>query len=56
MVKFTVGDQAGDESRRARAEARRAVMTIEVVQLGERKPLPYANSSAEERLAAVDHA
>ncbi|MBK7579714.1 MAG: hypothetical protein IPI67_05835 [Myxococcales bacterium] len=40
-------------ARRARAAARRAVMTVEVVQLGQRKPPPYADSTPEERLAAA---
>jgi hypothetical protein len=39
--------------RNARAAARRERMTIEVVALGERKPSPYADSSADERLAAA---
>jgi hypothetical protein len=40
-------------ARRARAEARRAVMTVEVVPLGTPKAPPYADSSADERLAAA---
>ncbi|HEX3777975.1 MAG TPA: hypothetical protein VHV51_26090 [Polyangiaceae bacterium] len=41
------------EARKARAAARKQIMTIEVVALGERKPSPYAQSTAEERLAAA---
>jgi hypothetical protein len=47
---------SGEESRaarRARAEARRANMTVEIVSLGEPKPSPYENSSPDERLAAA---
>lgn len=40
-------------ARMARAAARRATMTVEVVALGERKPSPYARSTPEERLAAA---
>lgn len=40
-------------ARRARAAARRASMTIEVVSLGQPKPSPYANSTPEERIAAA---
>ena len=40
-------------ARVARAAARRAIMTLEVVQLGQRKPSPYADSTPEERLAAA---
>lgn len=40
-------------ARKARAAARRGRMTVEVVQLGERKPSPYASSTPEERLAAA---
>ena len=47
------------EGRKARAAARKALMTVEVVALGERKPSPYAHSTPEERLAAavrlIDH-
>ena len=46
-------------ARNARAAERRTRMTIEVVPFGQRKPPPYATSSAEERLAAavrlIDH-
>ena len=41
------------EARKARAAARKALMTVEVVALGERKPSPYARSTPEERLAAA---
>jgi hypothetical protein len=40
-------------ARRARAQARRANMTVEIVPLGQPKPSPYANSSPDERLAAA---
>jgi hypothetical protein len=40
-------------ARKARAAARQAQMTVEIVALGERKPSPYADSTAEERLAAA---
>lgn len=40
-------------ARKARATARRARMTVELVAIGERKPSPYANSTPEERLAAA---
>lgn len=40
-------------ARRARAKARPAKMTLEVVALGQPKRPPYANSSPEERLAAA---
>jgi len=40
-------------ARRARAEARRANMTVEVVSLGQPKSPPYASSTPEERLAAA---
>lgn len=40
-------------AREARAAARRATMTVEVVAVGQTKPSPYANSSPEERLAAA---
>jgi hypothetical protein len=47
------------EARKARAAARRARMTVEVVAIGQRKPSPYAHSTPEERLAAavrlIDH-
>jgi hypothetical protein len=41
------------EARKARAAARRACMTVEVVALGQRKPSPYAHSTPDERLAAA---
>jgi hypothetical protein len=41
------------EARKARAVARRARMTVEVVAVGEPKPSPYACSTPEERLAAA---
>jgi hypothetical protein len=41
------------EDRKARAAARRARMTVEVVAIGERKPSPYADSTPDERLAAA---
>ena len=41
------------EARKARAAARNALMTVEVVALGERKPSPYAHSTPDERLAAA---
>jgi hypothetical protein len=44
---------SGTEARKARAAARKALMTVEVVALGERKPSPYAHSTPEERLAAA---
>jgi hypothetical protein len=40
-------------ARKARAAARRAQMTVEFVALGEHKPSPYADSTAEERLTAA---
>jgi hypothetical protein len=40
-------------AREARAAARRARMTVEVVAIGQRKPSPYADSTPEERLAAA---
>lgn len=40
-------------ARRARAEARRERMTVEVVDLGAPKPSPYRDSSPDERLAAA---
>lgn len=40
-------------ARQQRAAARQARMTIEVVALGERKSLPYAASTPEDRLAAA---
>jgi hypothetical protein len=40
-------------ARNARAAARRALMTVEVVSIGERKPSPYARSTPGERLAAA---
>lgn len=47
------------EARKARAAARKALMTIEIVPFGERKPSPYAHSTPDERLAAavrlIDH-
>lgn len=47
------------EARKARAAARRAYMTVEVVAVGQRKVSPYANSTPDERLAAavrlIDH-
>jgi hypothetical protein len=41
------------EARKARAAARQALMTVEVVALGDPKPSPYAHSTPEERLAAA---
>jgi hypothetical protein len=41
------------EARKARAAARRARMTVEVVATGQRKPSPYADSTPDERLAAA---
>jgi hypothetical protein len=41
------------EARKARAAARTAVMTVEVVAAGQRKPSPYAHSTPDERLAAA---
>jgi hypothetical protein len=41
------------EGRKARAAARKARMTIEVVAFGERKPSPYAHCTPDERLAAA---
>jgi hypothetical protein len=41
------------EARKARAAARRAYMTVEVVAMGQRKLSPYANSTPDERLAAA---
>ncbi|MEI9938096.1 MAG: hypothetical protein WDO69_12825 [Pseudomonadota bacterium] len=41
------------EARRERAAARAALMTVEVVALGQRKPSPYADSTPDERLAAA---
>lgn len=40
-------------ARQVRAAARRDIMTVEVVPLNEPKPLPYADSSPDERLAAA---
>jgi hypothetical protein len=40
-------------ARNARAAARRAQMTVEVVPLGKPKPSAYANSTPEERVAAA---
>jgi hypothetical protein len=40
-------------ARRARAEARRTSMTVEVASLGQPKPPPYATYSPIERLAAA---
>jgi hypothetical protein len=40
-------------ARKARADARRARMTIEIVPLGTPKPAAYAECSPEERLAAA---
>jgi hypothetical protein len=40
-------------ARNGRAAARRGIMTVEVVPLGEPKPSPYANSTPLERLAAA---
>ena len=40
-------------ARKARAAARTAPMTVEVVALGQRKPSPYAHSTPDERLAAA---
>jgi hypothetical protein len=40
-------------ARKVRATARRGIMTVEVVSLGERKPSPYADHTPEERLAAA---
>jgi hypothetical protein len=47
------------EARKARAASRRTRMTVEVVTLGHPKGSPYADSTAEQRLAAatrlIDH-
>lgn len=48
---MTRDDDAGE--RRARADARRAQMTVEVARLGDPKASPYAHSSPEERIAAA---
>jgi hypothetical protein len=40
-------------ARKVRAAARRGIMTVEVVPLGEPKPSPYADSTPDERLAAA---
>jgi hypothetical protein len=45
--------EAYKAARAARAAARRARMTIEVVAAGQRKPSPYAGSTPDERLAAA---
>jgi hypothetical protein len=41
------------EGRKARAAARQALMTVEVVAFGEQKPSLYARSTPDERLAAA---
>jgi hypothetical protein len=41
------------QARKARAAARAALMTVEVVALGQRKPSPYARCTPDERLAAA---
>ncbi len=41
------------QARKDRAAARAALMTVEAVALGQRKPSPYADSTADERLAAA---
>ena len=41
------------QARKDRAAARAALMTLEVVALGQRKPSPYADSTPDERLAAA---
>jgi len=41
------------QARKDRAAARAALMTVEVVALGQRKPSPYADSTPDERLAAA---
>lgn len=41
------------QARKDRAAARAALMTVEVVTLGQRKPPPYADSTPDERLAAA---
>jgi hypothetical protein len=41
------------EARKARAAARSARMTVEVVPLGQSKGSPYAGSTPEQRLAAA---
>jgi len=48
-----VSSEESRAAREARAAARRASMTIEVVRLGKTKPSPYANSTPEERIAAA---
>lgn len=48
-----MSDDEERAARKARAEARKARMTIEVVKLGEPKPPPYAESSIEDRLNAA---
>jgi hypothetical protein len=45
--------EARKAARTARAAARRARMTVEIVPTGQRKPSPYADSTPEERLAAA---
>ena len=41
------------QARKARAAARTALMTVEVVAVGQRMPWPYARSTPDERLAAT---
>lgn len=41
------------EARKARAAARRAHMTVELVTLGQRKGSPYADSTPDQRLTAA---
>jgi hypothetical protein len=48
-----VTDESEKEARLARAQARAARLTMEVVPLGTPKPSPYAHASPEERLAAA---
>jgi hypothetical protein len=40
-------------ARLARAAVRRAIMTVEIVPLGEHKTSPYAHSTPDQRLAAA---
>lgn len=52
MLRLMADDQERG-ARAARANARRLHMTVEVVNLGQPKLSPYANSSPEERLEAA---
>ena len=45
--------EARKAARKARAEVRRAHMTVEVVATGQRKPSPYADCTPDERLTAA---